>query len=153
LTTVKEALAHSDIFKGLPDEWLVEIGELVEPEEYPAKEYLFIEGAEPKDMYIVQVGKVAMDLSVSPIPGVGNQTTVDTLTRGQTCGWSSVVGQPYSMTARCVDPVGVLAINGVRLRSLLDSKPEIGYKVMESMAWVVVSRLKNIRMATRMLNR
>jgi CRP-like cAMP-binding protein len=153
LTTVKEALAQSDIFKGLPDEWLVEIGELVEPKEYPAKEYLFLEGDKPTDMYIVQVGKVAMDLSMSPIPGVGNQTTVDTLTRGQTCGWSSVVRQPYSMTARCIDPVGALSISGSRLRSLLDSKPEMGYKVMESMAWVVVSRLRNIRMATRMLNR
>jgi CRP-like cAMP-binding protein len=153
LTTVKEALAQSDIFKGLPDEWLIEIGELVEPKEYQAKEYLFLEGDEPTNMYIVQVGKVAMDLSMSPIPGVGNQTTVDTLTRGQTCGWSSVVGSPYSMTARCIDPVGVLAINGPLLRSLLDSKPEMGYKVMESMAWVVISRLRNIRMATRMLNR
>jgi CRP-like cAMP-binding protein len=153
LTTVKEALAQSDIFKGLPDEWLIEIGELVEPKEYQAKEYLFLEGDEPTNMYIVQVGKVAMDLSMSPIPGVGNQTTVDTLTRWQTCGWSSVVGSPYSMTARCIDPVGVLAINGPLLRSLLDSKPEMGYKVMESMAWVVISRLRNIRMATRMLNR
>lgn len=153
MTTVKEALAQSDIFKGLPEEWLVEIGELVEPEEYPAKEYLFLEGDEPTNMYIVQVGKVAMDLSISPIPGVGNQTTVDTLTRGQTCGWSSVVGRPYSMTARCIDPVGVLSIDGAKLRALLDSKPEMGYKVMESMAWVVVSRLRNIRMATRMLNR
>lgn len=153
MTTVKEALAQADIFKGLSDEWLVEIGELVEPQEFPEKEYLFLEGAEPKDMFIVQVGKVAMDLSVSPIPGVGNQTTVDTLTRGQTCGWSSVIDKPYSMTARCIDPVGVLAISGARLRSLLDNNPEMGYKVMESMAWVVVSRLRNMRMATRMFNR
>jgi CRP-like cAMP-binding protein len=147
MTTIKEMLANSDIFNGLSDEWLIKIGELARLEDFEEKSYLFVESGEPRDMYIIQSGKVNMDVSLSPTPSVGYQVTVDTLGKGQTCGWSSVMGSHiYTMTAVCTEPVKVIAINGSLLRHFLDDNPDIGYKVMKNTAHVVVGRLRNMKM-------
>jgi len=140
-------LADSDIFEGLADEWLIKVGELSRLEDFEEKSYLFVEGGQPRDMYIIQNGRVNMDVSLSPTPAVGYQVTVDTLGKGQTCGWSSVLGSHvYTMTAMCTEPVKVIAINGSQLRHFLDENPEVGYKVMKNMAHVVVGRLRNMKM-------
>jgi len=115
-------------------------------ESYEKRAYLFIEGSEPHDMFIIVEGKVEMDLSLSPTPGIGYQITIDTLGKGQTCGWSSVLeSHVYTMTAKCLEPVKAIAINGAQLRSFLDHNPSVGYKVMQNMAWVVTSRLRNMK--------
>lgn len=154
MATINEVLASSDLFKGIPDEALIKIAALAQVESHEAGAILFTEGSAARDVYIIEEGRVAMDLSLSPTPGVGKQTTVETLSNGQSCGWSAVGGTAvYSMTARCTEPVRVIAINGERLRSLLDENPDIGYRVMESMAKIISSRLRNIRMALRVVHR
>ena len=146
MATIKEMLAESDIFNGLPGEWLVRIGELSHIEDYEDRDYLFIEGEEPTNVFIIQKGRIDMDVSLSPTPGLGHQVTVDTLGKGQTCGWSSVIGSHvYTMSARCAEPVRVIAINGSELRHFLDDNPSIGFKVLANMAPIVNSRLRNMK--------
>lgn len=147
MATIKEMLDASDIFKGLSDEWLIQVGSLARLEDFEENAYLFVEGGEPRDMYIIQDGKVNMDVSLSPTPALGYQVTVDTLSKGQTCGWSSALGSHvYTMTAKCTEPVKVIAINGSQLRHFMDENPEVGFKVMNNMAHVVVGRLRNMKM-------
>ena len=143
---IKDLLASSDIFNGLSDASLTHIENMARLEDHEKRSYLFIEGGEPQDMFIIVEGKVEMDLSLSPTPGIGYQIAVDTLGKGQTCGWSSVMeSHVYTMTARCVETVKTIAINGAQLRSFLDQNPSIGYRVMQNMAWVVTSRLRNMK--------
>jgi len=154
VATIKEVLASSDLFKGIADEGLKKIAALAQAESYEVGAILFTEGSATRDVYIIKEGRVALDLSLSPTPGVGKQTTVETLSNGQICGWSAVGGTAvYSMTARCTEPVRMIAINGERLRSLLDENPNIGYRVMENMAKIISSRLRNIRMTLRVFHR
>ncbi len=95
-----------------------------------------------------------MEISLSPTPGMGKQVTVDTLSRGQICGWSAVGGTPvYILTARALEPVRVIIIDGRRFYTLLKDDPYLGYRVMARMADVVHSRLRRIRMNVRLFQR
>lgn len=153
MPAITEVLSRSDLFKGLSDDGLAKVEAMAQSVLYEAGAYLFIEGSTPSNMFVIEDGRVAMDMSLSPTPGVGKQVTVDTLGRGQTCGFSAIRGNPYITTARCTEPVRVITINGQQLRELLDNDPPVGYKVMENMAGVVSSRLRNIRQTLRMFHR
>lgn len=143
---LNELLVASDLFNGLSEASLTPIAQMARVEDHEKRSYLFIEGSEPQDLFIIIEGKIEMNLSLSPTPGIGYQIAVDTLGKGQTCGWSSVLeSHVYTMTARCIEPVKAIAINGAQLRSFLDQNPSIGYRVMENMAWVVTSRLRNMK--------
>ncbi|MCK4362904.1 MAG: cyclic nucleotide-binding domain-containing protein [Dehalococcoidia bacterium] len=151
---IKEVLASSELFKGLTDEELEKVAALGRAEVYEKGTTLFTEGSVAKDLYIIQVGKVAMEISLSPTPSMGKQVTVDTLSKGQICGWSAVGGTPaYILTARALEPVRVITIDGGRLYTLLKEDYYLGYRVMARMAEVVHSRLRHIRMNVRVFQR
>lgn len=154
MASIKEVLAISELFKGLSDEELEKVAALGREEIYEAGTVIFTEGSVAEDFYILDEGKVALEMSLTPTPGVGRRVTVDTLTRGQSFGWSAVGGTPvYTMSARCVEPIRVIAIDGKRLHSLLDENPYIGYRVMARLAAMVSSRLKQMRMTLRVFHR
>ena len=154
MATIKEVLANSELFRGLTGEELEKVAALARVEVHEMGATLFTEGSAAEDLYIIEIGRVAMDMSLSPTPGVGKQTTVETLTKGQIFGWSAVGGTPvYIMTARAVQPVRLIAINGRRLHSLLDENRNMGYSVIARLVGTITGRLGDIRMTLRIFHR
>ena len=154
MASIIEVLAVSELFKGLSDEELEKVAALSREEVYGAWTVIFTEGSVAENFYILDEGKVALDMSLTPTPGVGRRVTVDTMNRGQSFGWSAVGGTPvYTMSARCLGPVKVIAIDGKRLQSLLDENPYLGYRVMARLAALISSRLKQMRMTLRVFHR
>jgi CRP-like cAMP-binding protein len=142
VATIKETLASSELFKGLTDEELDRVASVSRVEIYEGGAILFTEGS------------AAMDMSLSGSPGMGKQATVETMTKGQGCGWSALSGTPvYTLTARAIEPVRVIAMDGGRLYNLLKEDPYLGYRIMSRMATAISARLRNIRMTMRLFNR
>ena len=154
MATIKETLSNSELFKGLTDDELDRVASVSRVEIYEGGAILFTEGSTAEDLYILELGKVAMDMSLSGSPGMGKQASVETMTKGQGCGWSALAGTPvYTLTARAIEPVRVIAIDGGHLYNLLKEDPYLGYRIMSRMATAISARLRNIRMTMRLFNR
>ena len=154
MATIKETLSSSELFKGLTDDELDRVASVSRVEIYEGGAILFTEGSTAEDLYIIELGKVAMDMSLSGSPGMGKQASVETMTKGQGCGWSALAGTPvYTLTARAIEPVRVIAIDGGHLYNLLKEDPYLGYRIMSRMATAISARLRNIRMTMRLFNR
>lgn len=154
MATIKETLSSSELFKGLTDEELDRVASVSRVEIYEGGAILFTEGSTAEDLYIIELGKVAMDMSLSGSPGMGKQASVETMTKGGGCGWSALAGTPvYTLTARAIEPVRVIAIDGGHLYNLLKEDPYLGYRIMSRMATAISARLRNIRMTMRLFNR
>jgi CRP/FNR family cyclic AMP-dependent transcriptional regulator len=154
LATIKEVLASSELFKGLTDDELQKVANISRVEIYEKGSTLFTESSTADDLYIIELGKVAMEMGLTGTPGIGKQATVETVTKGGGCGWSALSGTPvYTLTARAIEPVRAIAIDARQLYNILKEDPYLGYRVMSRMATAISARLRNIRMTLRMFHR
>ena len=143
---IKEALARCQLFKGLTDEELGKLTRLCREEVYEAGTTIFREGESAKELYIVEEGRVVLEMTLRIGGGAGRQGTIDAITRGGVFGWSAVEeSHTLTMSARCVEKVRVIALDGAGLRRILEEDSHLGYKVMKRLVGVVSSRLRHVR--------
>jgi len=145
--SIKEILARSELFSRLSDSEVEKVAELGREEVYKAGEILFSEGSLARDCYVVEEGRVALDMNLSVYSGLGKYGTVDIMTKGDAFGWSALGGSHVlTMTARCLERVEVIAIDGDSLYSLFDQDHSLGFKMMGGLIAIVDSRLRNMRL-------
>lgn len=147
LAPIKETLAQCYLFDDLADEELEKVAELCREESYETGATIFAEGMMAKDLYVIREGKVALETSFSTRPGSSKQGTIDVITQqGQAFGWCALQRpHTFTMSARCLQPTKVFAIDGAELYSLLTKDWFMGYKVMEGLVGVVASRLRHTK--------
>jgi CRP-like cAMP-binding protein len=117
------------------------------PQEWGAGVTIFAEGNPANDLYVVEQGKVALQMHLpSTQAQISRRITVDIATKGEVFGWSAVV-QPhtYTLTAVCLERTRGLAIDAFKLRNLLKADHRIGYEVLSQLIGVVASRLDETR--------
>ncbi len=145
--TAKQVLKECRVFAALTAAELEKIASLAVEKEYEAGTTIFQEGDSANELFILQEGKVAvqMTLPVSPAQ-MSRRVTVDVITGNEVLGWSAIV-EPYlyTLTAVCLQKTRVLAINSIKLRPLLQDNHNIGYEVMRGLIKVVASRLDDTR--------
>ena len=83
------------------------------------------------------------------VPPTSNQpateVVVDRTTTGGFFGWSALVGPHfYVMSAICRESSRVVIISGVELVALFDRDYYIGYKVLQSLASIIGTRLRDV---------
>ena len=146
MASIKTALENSALFNKLTDEELDRVASLSRQEVYPEGTLLFSEGTMAGDLYIVGAGKVAVEMKLAVYAGLVQKATVEVILEGDTFGWSAVLGSLiYSLSARALEPVRVIAIDGDRLHSLLDENPDMGSRVMTGLVEVVSSRVGSVK--------
>ncbi len=106
--TAKQVLKECQVFAALDDAELEKIASLAVDKEYEAGTTIFQEGTSASELFVLQEGKVAvqMTLPVTPpmTPGqMSRRVTVDVVTRNEMLGWSAIV-EPYvyTLTAACL---------------------------------------------------
>jgi CRP-like cAMP-binding protein len=92
-------------------------------------------------------GKIA--LFMDTYVGTGKpplQVTVDFITRGESMGWSAVV-EPYiyTLSARCLEDTKLISFDSEKLRDMMEEDNALGFKIMQSTAKVISSRLTHTR--------
>lgn len=135
------------LFKDLEEEELKEMAALCREGTYEAGTVIFEEGGTARELFLIVDGQVALEMGVELWPGAPRrQVTVEVVNRGEAFGWSALVG-PHILTlsARCLRQTKLIAIPGEGLRRLLDRDPKLGFKVMDQIAHLMASRMRETR--------
>ena len=110
---IKELFRSSEIFENLTEAELDRIARHCREEVYEAGTTIFKEGDEAKEFYIVEEGRVALEVTLHIGSGVGRQGIIDVITKGGSFG-SSVFCEVnvYTNSARCIEKTRVIVMTG-----------------------------------------
>jgi len=129
---------------GIFGESLDQLAALAWSVEWEPDEIIFREGEVGRYLYIIEEGRVALEVRKPPSQ---ESITILTVGRGQIFGWSSVFyDRPKSATARALVPTRALALDARGLSQLFDKNPELGYILTRRLLQVVSERLKATRL-------
>jgi signal transduction histidine kinase len=141
----KQLLAESQLFEELTDAELDKIVGLCREKVFKAETVIFSEGEPASRLYIVEDGRVVLEMSLRIGSKSGRHGVIDVITKGQAFGWWGGEAYPLTMSARCVEKTKVIVIDAAGLWRLLEKEHSIGYKVMKRLVGVVSSRLRSSR--------
>jgi CRP-like cAMP-binding protein len=134
-------------FKDFTNDQLVKLEALANEETYAAGTQLYSTGDPARSLYLLQEGKIALFMDNYMGPGKPPmQVTIDMITKGESMGWSAVV-EPYlyTLSARCLENTKLIAFDAARLRAMMEDDCPLGYKIMQSTAKIIASRLTHTR--------
>ena len=142
MQTMEEVLGSHPFFAGLNAGAMRLIAGCASNVHFAEGEFLFEEGHEADQFWVIRRGRVAMQMES---PGQGAIVT-DTMDEGEVVGWSWLV-PPYRFFAdgRAVTPVSATALDGACLRGKCEADPELGYQLLKRVTSVMYQRLQSTR--------
>lgn len=142
---IEGILRLSDLFSGLSDDELGKLLPLCREEVYEAGTIIFSEGAPCHTIYIVESGKVALEINLH-VGRAEETTTIDVITRGGCLCCSGLV-DPYILTAtgRVLETSEVIALDTAELKNLFQEDPQMARTTINNLAKVVSSRFQHTR--------
>lgn len=143
-----QMLKRCEVFVGLDDDDLQKIADLPSWRRttYKESEQIFNEKEKATHFYILEEGEIRLVVTLNNERSHEvTQVPVDTITRGDVFGWSSLIS-PYSltMTAVCARQSTVLSVAGRELILLMDSNQALGYEVMKALVRIISARLRDL---------
>jgi signal transduction histidine kinase len=146
LQSIKEALKSSEIFQGLTDEELDKLLPLCREQLYEEGAVMFCEGEQCNYVQTLKSGKVALETELTISRSAAERATIDVLSEGSSFCWSALM-EPHILTSsgRCLEKTEIIALDGEKLKALLDENPQMGYKVANNLVKVVASRLQHTK--------
>ncbi len=145
--TVKRLLTTMTPFANLDERQLAMVETCCEIIQYPAGAIIYQQNSPAQKMFIILSGMVSLD------DVVDNFTFISYERRGHKSiiGTASLIGQKlYSLTATCLEPTEVIAIDVPRLEAICEQDSEVGFKVMTEVAFIFFQRYE--RAKTRLYN-
>lgn len=143
---IRTVFKGASLFDMLTDTELNEIVKISREQTFEAGETVFMEGDIAKELYIIEKGKVVLEMSIRLGIGARRQVSIDVLTDGQVFGWSAVAEtNTFTMSARCFEKTRVLAIDRAGLWDLFEKDSALGFKVMKKIIGIVSFRLQRSR--------
>jgi len=146
--TKLDVIKENHVFQSLNGEQWQKIAAISEEKTYPAGQVIFREGEQAKALYILEEGKVLLEMRIAPYPERTPvpTATIQVVTQGELFGWSALVA-PHVLTSSGItaSKCQVILINGEQLMEMMDSDPVMGYEVMTRLAETIAGRLKHSR--------
>jgi signal transduction histidine kinase len=142
---IGQVLKESQLFERLTDEELDKITEFCSEEVYEAGASIIREGEIGNRLYIVEEGKVVLEMTIRLGIGSGRQGAIDVILKGQCFGWWGGESYIIALSARSIEKTYLIAIDSARLWRLLEDDHDIGYKIMKRLVSVVTTRLLRTR--------
>ena len=138
-----EALPTVYIFGSLTEEQRQRVGSLERAETYEAGAVICKQGAEARRLYLVEEGQVAVECELQN----GKRIPISSVSAGGAFGWSALV-RPYLFTATVValSRTRVRAIEREALLALMRSDSRMGLLIMQDIASITASRLRNLEL-------
>jgi CRP/FNR family transcriptional regulator, cyclic AMP receptor protein len=140
--TSAPALAGHQFTRGMPADYIAALAGAARHVRVPARHRLFEEGGTADRFWLIQAGRVALDMHV---PGRG-LVVIEALGMGDVIGWSWLY-PPYQwrLGAVAMQPTQAFEIDGARVREMCAADPGFGYELTRRFLVVVVSRLQATR--------
>ena len=136
------ALASHRFLRGMPNEYLRALTASASDVRFPAGHRIFEEGQFAGKFWLIQSGRVALDMS---LPGVG-RVVVDRLGMGELVGCSWLF-PPYrwAFGAVCASPLEAFEFDAGAVRSRCAADPVFGYELTRRLIPVFAARLQATR--------
>lgn len=138
-------LQDTEVFKGLNADDVGRIADICKSARFRKGDVIVEEDARERELYIIKSGRVTISLAH---PGSEEaRGTLTNCTPGQVFGELSFIdGARRSTWVIALDDVEVLQIRWESFSGIIQSKPEIGYRVMSNLARVIADRLRDTTM-------
>ncbi len=138
METLDRIVAEHAFFAGLESYYLSLLVGCASNVRFDAGAYLFKEGAEANEFYLIRAGRVAVEV-VAP---QHEPIIVSTLGPGDILGWSWLV-PPYHWRfhARAVESTRAFALDGRCLRTKCEQNHDLGYELLKRFAQVIEKHL------------
>ena len=143
MNSLKDNLLRHPFFKELSAEHFDIILRNTQMLTFDVGERIFKEDEEANMFYIIEHGKVAIEL-FTPRRGY---VCMQTLGENELLGWSAIIS-PYlrEFDGCCVEKSRIIAIDGKVLRQEMEENPKFGYELLKRFSYIVVRRLKQTRL-------
>lgn len=143
MESLKRIVAEHPFCKNLESYYVDLLAGCAANARFRTDEYIFREGRDAEQFYLVREGKVALEIFApnrAPI-------VIETVGAGEVLGTSWLV-PPYRWRfhARAVEPVRALALDGKCLRGKCAKNHDLGYELLTRVVHVVAQRLEATRM-------
>jgi len=141
--TPVESVPIAEIMGGLSEKQKQKVRNLGRVETYEQNAVICTEDDESRKLYLVEEGQVAVQSEL----GRGMRIPITIVSEGQAFGWSVLV-PPHKLTATVTasSKTKVLAIEREPLLSLMHADPSLGLTIMQNIASIVASRLRNLEL-------
>jgi CRP-like cAMP-binding protein len=130
-------IREADLFRGVSQRTIAEIGKESIEENYKTGDVLFREGEEAEAFYVLAEGRV--DISI------GEKEVVDFVVErpGEIFGWAALV-EPYlrTGTATCITDVRVVKVAREVMERVMKKHPEDGFIIMRHLTGIIAQRLR-----------
>lgn len=123
-----QILSQTGFFAGLSQAQLMQISAVCRLEAHAQGAHIYNIGQAATSLYILNRGMVRFAIRY----GQRDACAGDILHRGQVFGWAALTPATNVRiaTATCLTPCSILALDGARLRQLMDQDHTLGYKLM-----------------------
>ncbi len=130
MESLETILAKQSFFDGLNGHFISLLAGCASNARYDDGDYLFREGQEASQFFIIRHGRVAVEASA---PGTGTMI-IETHVEGDVVGWSWLFS-PYRwhFDGRAVGLTRVTALDGTCLRNKCEEDPGLGLRVYETL--------------------
>ncbi len=143
METLRPILAEHPFFRDLEERHLELIVGCASNVRFKAGDFVFRQGEEANEFYLIREGMVALEMFVT---GRG-PVTVQTLGEGEVLGWSWLV-PPYRwmFDAHATEGTRAIALDGKCLRNKSEQDHDLGYQLLKRFATVVQENLDAARL-------
>lgn len=138
-------LKKLEVFQGFTDEQIAELSVHMEKMNYLKGEKIYDRGSPAKYLFVVMEGIVSLRLL-----GAGETEGIafEHRERGEMFGVATFMQPPeYTLTAVCQQDAEILAIDADELHGVCDRCPDIGYRLMKTVAQIYLDRYKQAKIA------
>ena len=142
MQTLESILVEHPFFKGFQPQYLQLITGCASNVRFNAGTYMLREGEQASQFYLIRHGKVALEVFAAQRGAI----TIETIEAGEVLGWSWLF-PPYRwhFSARVVEPVRAIALDGTCLRTRGEEDHDLGYELMKRVAQIMMERLQATR--------
>lgn len=143
MQSIDVLLAQHPFFKDLSEEYLKLIAGCATNQVYEAGQYLFQEGEEATQFFIVRHGKIAIEARIP----TQREIIIYTHDANDVVGWAWLF-PPYHwrFSGRAVELTRVTALDGICLRDKCEKDPLLGYEFLKRFSHKVVYSLYETRL-------
>jgi CRP/FNR family cyclic AMP-dependent transcriptional regulator len=142
MQTIFEQIRQHPFFEGFPETLFEGLTLCVETVTFAADALIYSEGDDAGQFYLIQSGRVALELNA----GVHGTLIIQTIGPGEALGWSWLF-PPYrrQFNARAVTPVTALLLEAECLRRQSEQDHHLGHEIYQRFSRTVISNLQAAR--------
>jgi CRP/FNR family transcriptional regulator, cyclic AMP receptor protein len=143
METLEPILAKHPFLKGLKPEHLKILVGCASNVRFNAGQFLFHEGEEANEFYMIREGKVAVQIQGAERGPI----IVQTIGEGEVLGWSWLI-PPYRwrFDVKALELTRAIALDGKCLRTKSEEDHDLGYQLLRRFAGIIVDRLEATRL-------